>query len=197
MHLTMQRGFSMLELVVVMLILMVVVVISAPVMNGIVNVKLRSSAGNVASLLQQARVQAVQRNAYITFRAGAIGNAPIGYLDTIGDTATDGSGNSSYDNGEKVVQLPTTTAFATSGAPASLATSAYGLANAIASSSISFNSRGLPCKVVSGVCNTLDAGIPVSYVVYFRGQRPQTWAAVSVSSAGRVKSWFYSGSTWQ
>ena len=57
----------------------------------------------------------------------------------------------------------------------------------------SFNSRGLPCEYVSGVCTNKG------FVYYFKDTRPlgaSRWAAVSISPAGRIKRWFWTGTNW-
>jgi len=60
-------------------------------------------------------------------------------------------------------------------------------------SDASFNSTGLPCAYSSGTC-------PIrGFIYYFHDSRlaGQTgWAALSISPAGRLKKWYWNGSTW-
>jgi hypothetical protein len=56
---------------------------------------------------------------------------------------------------------------------------------------VSLNSRGLPCKYVSGVCST------AGFVYYVNDSaRRNAWTAVSISPGGRVKQWFWNGKAW-
>jgi hypothetical protein len=51
----------------------------------------------------------------------------------------------------------------------------------------------LPCTYSGGNCTS------AGFVYYFMDHRPMGrsgWAAVSISPAGRLKRWFWSGSTW-
>ncbi len=64
----------------------------------------------------------------------------------------------------------------------------------------SFNARGLPCVVSGSLCNTSAGGAPVGFLYFLEGQQAfkgTGWAAVSVSPAGRVKVWVWSGKSWQ
>ena len=57
----------------------------------------------------------------------------------------------------------------------------------------SFNPTGLPCVYSSGVCS--NSG----FVSYFHDARPHGqmgWAALTISPAGRLKKWFWNGSSW-
>jgi prepilin-type N-terminal cleavage/methylation domain-containing protein len=58
-----------------------------------------------------------------------------------------------------------------------------------------FNSRGLPCLYNSPTNCPTGGG----YVFYFSDTRPlgqSGWAAISISPAGRIKTWYWNGSTW-
>ncbi len=57
----------------------------------------------------------------------------------------------------------------------------------------SFNPTGLPCAYSGGNCPNNG------FIYYFHDTRPggQTgWAALSISPAGRLKKWYWSGSAW-
>lgn len=79
---------------------------------------------------------------------------------------------------------------------------------------IAFNERGLPCQrtAVNAACSNISTVItggvpqatPVAWVTYLRWTRRNgsgfDWAAVSVSPAGRIKTWKYqtgNGGSWQ
>jgi hypothetical protein len=58
---------------------------------------------------------------------------------------------------------------------------------------ITFNTRGLPCSYSSGICTN-------SGFLYYFKDTSQTgtrgWAAISISPAGRIKRWAWSGAAW-
>lgn len=57
-----------------------------------------------------------------------------------------------------------------------------------------FNSRGLPCTapVAGGACTQISG-----YVSYFTYTgRSTRWAAISISPAGRIQTWFWNGNSW-
>jgi len=63
-----------------------------------------------------------------------------------------------------------------------------------------FNARGLPCIAAAGVpppsCATNTpppAFLPVAYVTYFQSQTSGTIEAVTVTPAGRIQHWLYTG----
>jgi len=77
-----------------------------------------------------------------------------------------------------------------------LAGESRGRIDATASLFASFNSSGSPC-VYSGVLCT-NAG-SAGFIEYFKDNRiggSGGWAAISVTPAGRIKRWFWSGSAW-
>ena len=203
-----QRGFSMIELLVVCAIVLVLAAIATPnFIEAIANISLRNSANSVAGLLQEARLRAVRDNKYYTVRANSTNQAYID-LGGPGAAATDGSGNNAWEPGgssvtpEPLVQLSGTTQFAQTGAPTFADSLMVGTGSVIQGDSplrVSFNSRGLPCTMSGSLCkNITSSGNPVAYVYFLTDLRPLNgWAAVSVSPAGRVKVWFYNGSAWK
>jgi hypothetical protein len=61
-------------------------------------------------------------------------------------------------------------------------------------STVIFNPRGIPCAIVSSVTTC-----PKGMVIYFTDTRnvgSPGWGAVSVSPAGRVKTWLWKGDAW-
>lgn len=56
-----------------------------------------------------------------------------------------------------------------------------------------FNSRGLPCLPNPNVCNQTNGFV---YYFRYRSHGVTHWAAVSISPAGRIQSWFWNGATW-
>jgi hypothetical protein len=77
------------------------------------------------------------------------------------------------------------------GAPDLIDTTALGYT--AQTGNISFNSRGLPCAYSSGVCTNYG------FLYYFKDTSrmgAKGWAALSISPAGKIKKWFWSGTAW-
>jgi prepilin-type N-terminal cleavage/methylation domain-containing protein len=202
-----QSGFSLIELLIVIALIMVIAAMATPnVMNAINNIRLRGSAGEVAGLLQQCRERSVRNNRYYTVKPAVITGAQAAYVDL--------NYNNAFDNAaptpEPIIQFPQSVSVVAAGAP--------NTANLIAQCCTtftpqpatilpSFNARGLPCvgaanpPPANSLCNIRDAGgNTVGFVYYINQTRPfgaVGWAAVSVTPAGRIRVWTYSGTTWQ
>src|SRR6267143_6987867 len=102
-------GFSLIEILIVLFVVMVVAAIAVPnVMLAVSNIRLRASAGDLAGLMQQARILAAKNNANYAIRYGTVNGARIAYVDL--------NGNSAFDNGEPMTQFSGTTV-AAAGAP--------------------------------------------------------------------------------
>ena len=106
--------------------------------------------------------------------------------------ATDGSGLVTND---LQVQLQAPIALMTTlsgpGAPVALDSAALGFTPK--TTDPSFNSRGMPCAYANGYC------IGSGFRYYFKDTRSvgeSRWSAISISPAGRVTKWFWSGSAW-
>ena len=191
-------GFSLLELLIVVAITVVVAAMAAPRFTTIVsNYRLKSSASSISGILQQCRMSAVRSNrAVLTLAATDHGMQQL-YVDSNGD------GN--FSQGEPTVILPNKITLQTTGAPADVTTTSGLVGTAptkFYTTPAQFNARGLPCVVIGGVCKNFDTGSNkfVGYVYYLKSDnmlgRTQ-WAAVTVTPAGRIKTWLYSGTKFQ
>jgi prepilin-type N-terminal cleavage/methylation domain-containing protein len=206
-------GFSMIELLVVIAIIMVIAAMATPsLMNTMNGIRLRSAASEVAGIMQECRQRAVRNNRYYTVKPTVVTGARAAYVDL--------NYNDTFDAGapapEPMIQIPQSVTVVTAGAP--------NTANLIgqccttfvpqnAATLPSFNSRGLPCVgpvplapptgvggVPNSVCNISSGGQTVGFVYYMNQTRAfgaVGWAAVSVTPAGRIRVWTYSGATWQ
>jgi hypothetical protein len=77
------------------------------------------------------------------------------------------------------------------GAPATISTAVLGFTPE--TTVPSFNTRGLPCKFSGGTCTN------EGFLYYFKDtsrQGSKGWAALSISPAGRIKKWFWTGAKW-
>jgi prepilin-type N-terminal cleavage/methylation domain-containing protein len=185
-----EAGFSMVELMIVCVIMVIIAALAIPnIFRTYQNYQLDSAGHSVASLLQQARMQAVKTNqpVYVNYDNNALPNVVY---------ATDAPGKA-YASGNPDVaisaalsfQPPPTAAFHAqldayiTGTPQPGATTG----------TIGFNARGLPCVAGANpaVCN-LPLGI--SGFEWFM-QSNGGWEAVTVSSSGRIKTWRMNGQT--
>jgi prepilin-type N-terminal cleavage/methylation domain-containing protein len=192
-----ERGFSIIELIIVCAIICCVSVIATPSMLQIVaNVRTRSTMNNLSGIIQRCRSEAVRKNATWTVHfAISAGDVQVFDKDVnAGSTMASGDPGTVLGNGVVMYRtLPSggdvPTAFTASSLWGSSDT-----APAPSSEDVSFNSRGMPCYYSAGTC--LNKG----FVYYFTYNPPfgsNGWAAMSVSPAGRVKAWIWDGHAWK
>ena len=218
------RGLSLLELMFVLAVSAILLGVAIPsVMRAIRTVRLQESAIDYASLLQRARMRAVQDDRFysVWVQAAAGGNPPIAYVDLNpklptgvsghGDPATGGFYDPAPPTPDPLVLLSTDVVVQpVANAPAAATLNAAfcaacvqpGSGALIKNSGPTWGPNGLPCSPgasiggVGTVCNA--AGGPTAYVTYFQSIRTQGWEAVTVTPAGRVQVWSYSANnaTW-
>jgi len=191
-----QTGFSTLELLVVIAIILVVGGITLPGMvQTWYNLQLRSTTAEVADLMQRSRMQAA--------RANVTPGIPIRYRVTgqMQQVYADFNNNGTWDVGEPIISLPRISAAA--GAPSGGAGVPPAYIDTMDTTSgtpcdntctLAFSPRGLPCNLVGAICTTPSASY---FVYYFQDNRPNGWAAVLVSKAGRTKTLVWNGTSWR
>lgn len=160
------------------------------------DLELRSDAAEVADLMQRARIQAARTNTIVPIRYQVTGRIQQAYADFNNNGAWDNAGA----NPEPIIDLPRITAAAgapngTSGAPTAYVDTMDPTGNQPCDNTctLAFSPRGLPCNYVGGVCTTPAASY---FVYYFQDNRPNGWAAVLVSKAGRSKTLLWNGTAW-
>ncbi len=205
-------GFSLLEIVIVVFVILVVTAIAVPnVLLAVANVRLRSSAGDLAGLMQQARMMAAKNNPttpipVYPIRYAVKNGAQIAYIDLNGD----GSWSSSVTvNGvtmsEPLVEFSGTVVPA-AGAPSGSGgqPSPYVLAGDTViggsffdnTNTLAYTPRGFPCDYsIPPACST---PAPKYFVYYLTDTRVggAGWAGVVVTKAGRTKVVNWNGSSW-
>lgn len=193
-----QAGFSAVEITIVVAIILIVAGIALPNMFQVwYDMQLRSSAAQVADLMQQARMLAAKNNTTYPIGYGTNNGSQQVYIDL--------NRNGALDAGEPYIDLPRQIA-AAAGAPSggsgqpsaftptgdSSAGAPYNNTNTMA-----FSPRGLPCNydtsTTPATCTTPAAN---PFVYYFQDSRPNGWSAVQVTKAGRTKTLLWNGSTW-
>jgi prepilin-type N-terminal cleavage/methylation domain-containing protein len=197
-------GFSLIETMMVVAIALVAMAMAVPsVINTVNTSKLRGQMSDLSAIVQICRSQAVQMNETKHLIFTTSGSQTLGYVDKPGSTLT----------------MPTTTMPQT-WLPASMAnvaaptttptplnsTTMWGDGSGTVpitpsigvNGGMDFNSSGIPCGPVSST-TAYCAGISNGYAFYFTltsnpgGTR---WAAVGISPAGRVKTFFWNGGAW-
>jgi len=196
---TRARGFSLVELLIVVFVVMVIAAIAIPnVLLAVSNVRLRASAADLAGLMQQARILAAKNNTIYAVRYGTRNGAQIAYIDL--------NGNGSFDTGEPLVEFSGTTVPASSAPSGSGGQpSPYVLAGDTGTGSydntntLGYTGRGLPCNydttTTPATCSTPPANYFVYYLTDTRPGQPG-WAAVVVTKSGRCKIVTWNGATW-
>lgn len=176
---THQSGFSLVELIIVCVVMVIIAGIAVPNIFRIYqNYQLDAAGHSVASLLQQARMQAVKTNlpAYANFTNAASGNTAFVSADN----------STAYIAGEPDIQLSPAVSFQTAPPDHGQLDAYINNAAPVVGLSIGFNARGLPCAESGGnptVCPATTTGFE-----WFM-QSAGGWEAVTVTPAGRIKSW--------
>ena len=204
-------GFSLLEIVIVVFVILVVTAIAVPnVLLAVANVRLRASAGDLAGLMQQARILAARTNPQTPpvypIRYGVKNGRQIAYIDL--NNSSDWSSSVTINGvtmSEPLIEFSGTVVPA-AGAPSGSGgqPGPYVLAGDTVIGGSSFDNthtmaytpRGFPCDFSSPPTCTTPA---VTYFVYYltdtRVGGPG-WSGVVVTKAGRTKVVNWNGSSW-
>jgi prepilin-type N-terminal cleavage/methylation domain-containing protein len=184
-----QAGFSVPEMLIVVLIGLILTVIAVPGMaNVIATARVRGNISTLSGIFQNCRMMAVKNNRTMTTRFNPASNGIMAYV----KLASDGSGPTRTDT-QVEMEAPITryTDPTSVGGPAGLTVTTLGFT--AQTGDASFNSRGLPCQYVSPSCT--NKGFVYYFKVVRRGN-DATWASVSISPAGRIRKWFWNGTSW-
>ncbi len=193
-----ERGFSLIELMLVIGIILAITVAATPFMVNVVSsARMRGSMMSMATLAQKVRGDSVRMNV-----TKSIWNTQINseYYLYSADSQDTPPGISAAENqmpaGKQVVYVGSPTG---AGVPTTLdPATAFGSSTITVetNTAISFNSRGMPCLWSSGSCSTTG----VAFVWYYIFQPPlgsNRWACLSISPAGRIKTWYWDGAAWK
>ena len=191
-----EAGFSLIEMTIVVAIFLLVAAIGIPILSSTLNrLKLRGAAQQLSELYQEARMRAVQDDSYYEVLLSA--DSKQAYVDLSGNGAAS----------LLTLQLPATMSLNNAGAPAGLDKQTLGFDSVQTETSLMFDhdgvsrpglawsSRGFSCQRGSAT-SVCQAG--KGWLQYVRRDgNPATYAAVSVSPAGRVRVWSYEGGVWR
>ena len=184
-------GFSLIEVSVVVLISLVVGMIAIPNMVSVIaNARLHAGVTSMSGLLQGCRMQAVKKNEALTTHFSDDGEMLMGWVKPVAAADLTPLPTDLQAQWEApVVKMPSPTGV---GAPPAISTSILGF-TPLSDEDPSFNTRGLPCYWDGDSCDNNG------FLYYFNDtsrRDGQGWAALSISPAGRIKKWFWTGSAW-
>jgi prepilin-type N-terminal cleavage/methylation domain-containing protein len=200
-----ERGFTLIELVVVMGVILVVAGMAVPnFLNAMRSAHLKGTVSDFAGLVQSARLKAVDDDRYYSIYVLG-GASPQAFVDIYPQQANGASGSNGTTIDPKdpliglsgeVVQKPKGAAPNTAGLQALFlpanATVVLG-DGSTAASAITFGPRGLPCSASALTCKTHIPAGDIAYWTFFQDTVSTNWGAVTVTPAGRVQRWLFTG----
>jgi prepilin-type N-terminal cleavage/methylation domain-containing protein len=183
-RLSTQRGFSIVELVIVLGMMLVLSAIGLPrIVTSMSIYQLNAASTSLQNLIEVARFTAVRRNTTISLRQTLVSGQAAFYVDLANSGA--------YASADPVYIVPTTVQVAPAAAPAAATT---GLANtrALGGGCISFNSRGVVDYANCG------AGVQsVWFISLGLTNNVGGYRAITLTPMGQAKSWTASaGGNW-
>jgi prepilin-type N-terminal cleavage/methylation domain-containing protein len=191
-------GFSLVELLIVVVIIMVVSAIAAPnVIQAYANFRLRSAATAQAQMLQRVRMKALNNNRIEKLGFTWNWTGSYYYVTTF---VEDNPANWSIDASERdvVAQMPTNMWY---GWGPDTSTMQLDFVAQNLWWAMGFDAQGNPCYWnFAGGCDTTYGGQRVGFVYYLYQHNewnPTGYAAITVSPSGRVRTWTWSGTRWQ
>lgn len=185
---TNQRGFSLIEMLIVTSIALCVAGVAVPkMMTSMADLELRGSIHTASGILQLTRMQAIKVNHFYTAKYTNVPNEGGVIFADLDNDGNIGAKEPQGQLGNTVLAYSAPT-----GIPALTTTDLN--YSPVTTSTVSFSPVGQPCT--SQVFSTCNQGM----VVYFHDTRTlgnPGWAAVSVSPAGRIACWMWNGAAWK
>jgi len=201
------RGFSLVELMIVLVIVMLVAAMAIPsVTQGVQTIRLRESVLSIAGLLQQTRLEAVRTNKFGIARTVTDQGVEYYFIDGIKGGAYDGQMKARE---PRVQALGCVKRILASDAPTFDGSALLGFPTTSPQTDfkVMFNPRGLPCYSPANLDYPSDCRLEgmstsqtsQSYYLYFfklNSTFGDRYAALSITPAGRIRVWTWNGSTW-
>ena len=183
------RGFTLLEFLIVVGIVMIVSMIALPGFTAAIsNTRLRSSMTSLSGVLQSTRMLAVKQNRTMTTRIAAQPAGIIAHAKRAIDTEALDIHDQQIEMEAPITQVTTLSG---PGVPTALDVDVLGFTPQAGNPS--FSALGMPCAYSLGTCPNFG------FRYYFHDARTgdqMGWAALSISPAGRIKEWFWTGTSW-
>lgn len=185
------RGFTIIELMIVCAIMMVFAAMALPSVFNVMSAAQASvTTGEMSSLFQSCRIDAVKENRTKALHFTTQSGQTVAYTQNAVEEPA-------FASAERKLFLARGMVFTVpsgEGAPTVLDSAAlWGSTSTLMSGDTSFNPRGLPCSYSGGTCSTGHGSV---YYFKYSGLGSTRWMAISVSPAGRLKTWSWTGSKW-
>jgi len=200
-----QRGFSLIELLLVVGVLLVVAGMAVPnFMTGMRSAHLKGAVSEFAGLVQSSRIRAVDDDRYYSIYVLG-GASPEAFVDIYPQQANgaSGSGGTVTDPKDPLIGINSEVVKRPVGAaPNTVSLQALFLPpnatvvlgdGSVAASAITFGPRGLPCSASALTCKTHVPAGDIAYWIFFQDINSTNWGAVTVTPAGRVQRWLFTG----
>ena len=206
------RGFSLVELMIVVAIILVVSAMALPSMaRGITTIRLRGAANTISGMIQKTRIEAVRTNRIMVLRETTLndGVTPVFWVDGAASTNGVVMQDNRLNNFEPQAMISKEITLEFSGYPSFDSTQLLGYDNGVSGTpfNLAFNQRGLPCTpnsttgqitscALSGIDETHTSSSSYQYFFKLHSTFGDQWASVTVTPAGRVRTWVWNGSSW-
>jgi len=199
-----RRGFSLLEMMIVVAITMTVMAIALPkFLTAYYTVRLKAACADLSGLMQKGRIQAARENAVFQI-VYTTGSPQTAFVDMNGDLAWNNpkptiNGVTQSEPGiffAPTITMATGAPSGTGAPPAYVLVGDTSTTNYNNTTTLGWSARGLPCAYSAGVCSTPPAGY---FVYYVKDARPTGtgWGGVVVTRSGRTKVIIWNGTSWQ
>jgi prepilin-type N-terminal cleavage/methylation domain-containing protein len=201
-----QKGMTLIEISIVSILSLILAAMAIPsIVSAIRMAHLRGAASDYSGLLQQTRIYAVRDNAfYKTYILAPAGSSTVAlaYVDL---TKNGGTG---VVNGDPTVTIESDVLQKTVGSAPNtnnLKTQLLPATTPVTPTDTSvtpatFGPRGLPCTpltlsgTTSAVCD--NSGGVTAFWTFLQNTQNASWQAVTITPAGRIQRWYYTGSAW-
>jgi prepilin-type N-terminal cleavage/methylation domain-containing protein len=206
-HKSAQRGFTIVELLVVVAIIVIISVVAVPnVVSAVRNLRLNGAVGDYANLLQQARLRAVRDNRTYQVHTTTVNGQQYAYVDVYPQNAdgSSGDGTMTVAAGQQDPSVAVNSEVTIVNNDPSLAALKTALGNTAtidaANNDPTFGPRGTPCtpSTSAGSPYCKNPGQPDQFITIFQSSTNQRLEGVTVDGAGRIQRWLYNSTanTW-
>jgi prepilin-type N-terminal cleavage/methylation domain-containing protein len=201
------RGFSLIELMIVLLIVMLIAGMAIPsVTQGVQMIRLRESVLSIAGLLQKTRLEAVRTNKFGVARRAEVDGVEYYFVDGVSGGTYD---RQMTPREPRVQAMGGVKMIPASEAPTFNGQNLLGFATPSPQTTFNviFNPRGLPCYspanrdypsdcTLSGMSTSQTSQAYYLYFFKLNSRFGDRYAALSITPAGRIRVWTWNGNQW-